>query len=124
MTRLLRRAHLYLGVFFTPLLLLFVLTGWYQTATPDRRKGTDDSADWISRLTRVHVEQYYPAKSAEGYSTKPFTALVAAMSVALTATLVIGVVLAFQMLKAKWLVALTLSLGFLTPILILWAGQR
>lgn len=124
MTRILRRAHLYLGVFFTPLLLFFILTGWYQTVNPDRRKGTQDSDDFLSRLNRVHVEQYYPVKSAEGYSTKLFTALVVVMAVALTITLVLGVVLAFQVLKARWMVVLILSLGFLVPAAILWAGRR
>jgi hypothetical protein len=80
--RAIRRAHLHLGVFFAPLLLFFVLTGWYQTVTPDRRKGAADSDDWVSRLTRVHVEQYFPSKSAEGYSTSLFTTLVVVMSIA------------------------------------------
>lgn len=122
--RLLRRVHLYLGVFFTPLLLFFVLTGWHQTVNPDRRKGVTDSEDWIGRLNRVHVEQYYPTRSAEGYSTKLFRVLVVVMSVALVATVLLGVVLAFQVLKAKWAVWLALALGFAVPIMTLWLGQR
>lgn len=124
MTKALRRAHLYLGVFFTPLLLFFVLTGWYQTVNPDRRKGTADSEDWISRLNRVHVEQYFPTKSAEGYSTKVFTGLVVVMSIALAATVLLGVVLAFQILKNHWVLWMLLVLGILIPALTLWMGQR
>ena len=124
MNRILRRLHLHLGVFFAPLLLFFVLTGWYQTAFPDRRKGVQDSDDWLSRLNRVHVEQYYPSKTAEGYGTKGFSVLVGVMSVALVATVVLGVVLAFQVLKGRWLVGLTLVMGVLVPVLILWAGQK
>ncbi|MGE3309565.1 MAG: hypothetical protein AB7O66_06295 [Limisphaerales bacterium] len=124
MTRWLRRIHLHLGVFFAPLLLFFVLTGWYQTVTPDRRKGVADSDDWISRLNRVHVEQYYPTKSAEGYSTRAFTALVVAMSVALAATTVLGVVLAFQVMKKRGLVWLSLGLGLIVPAVFLWLGQK
>ena len=122
--RWLRRVHLYLGVFFAPLLLLFVLTGWLQTVSPDRRKGVADDDSWTSRLSRVHVEQYYPSKSAEGYSTKLFTGLVVVMSVALTATVLAGVVLAFQVLKARWAVWASLALGVLVPVLTLWLGQR
>jgi len=33
----LRRVHLYLGCFFAPLLIFYVVTGWYQTVNPDRR---------------------------------------------------------------------------------------
>lgn len=124
MKRLLRRAHLYLGVFFAPLLVFFVLTGWHQTANPDRRKGVNDSSDWVSRLNRVHVEQYYPTESAEGYSTKGFSALVALMSVALVITVLLGVVLAFQALKAQWAVWLALVLGIVIPMLTLWLGQK
>lgn len=123
MKRLLRRLHLHLGVFFAPLLLFFVLTGWHQTVQPDRRKGTTDSDDWISRLNRVHVEQYYPSESAEGYSTRLFTVLVVVMSAALTATVLLGVILAFQVLKARWAVWLSLGLGFVIPAVVLWAGQ-
>lgn len=122
--RLLRRIHLHLGVFFTPLLLFFVLTGWYQTVTPDRRKGASDSDDWISRMTRVHVEQYYPSKTAESYSTKLFTALVVVLSIALSATVLLGVVLAFQALRSPWAVWLSLVLGFVVPLLTLWLGQK
>jgi len=122
--RLLRRIHLHLGVFFTPLLLFFVLTGWYQTVTPDRRKGATDSDDWISRMTRVHVEQYYPSKTAESYSTRLFTALVVVLALALSATVLLGVVLAFQALRSPWAVWLSLVLGFVVPLLTLWLGQK
>lgn len=124
MKRALRRVHLHLGVFFAPLLLFFVVTGWYQTAFPDRRKGVQDSDDWLSRLNRVHVEQYYPSEKAEGYSTRWFSALVAVMSVALVVTVLLGVVLAFQVLKARWAVGLTLAMGILLPVLALWVGQK
>ncbi len=124
MVRWLRRIHLYLGVFFAPLLLFFVLTGWYQTVTPDRRKGVSDSDDWLSRMNRVHVEQYYPTQSAEGYSTKAFSLLVVAMSVALAATTLLGVVLAFQVIKNKGLVWISLALGIIVPAISLWLGQK
>lgn len=119
MMRILRRAHLHLGVFFAPLLLFFVLTGWYQTANPDRRKGTNDSDDWVAHLTRVHVEQYLPSKTAEGYSTKAFTVLVVAMSVALTATTLLGLYLAFRTVKSPWPLLASLALGLIVPTLIL-----
>lgn len=124
MQRLLRRLHLHLGVFFAPLLLFFILTGWYQTVTPDRRKGSDDSDDWVSRMTRVHVEQYYPSKTAEGYSTRPFRVLVVVLSIALSATVILGIVLAFQVLRNPWAVWVSLGLGFVVPVVALWLGQK
>jgi hypothetical protein len=120
----LRRVHLYLGCFFAPLLIFYVATGWYQTVNPDRRKGVNDSTDLVSRLSRVHVEQYYPAESATGYSTRLFRALVVIMAVALNATVILGIILAFRTSRRKWPVWIALSLGIVLPVLLLWLGQK
>jgi hypothetical protein len=120
----LRRIHLYLGCFFAPLLMFYVATGWYQTVNPDRRKGVNDSADFVSRLTRVHVEQYYPDPSASGYSTRFFSVLVVVMSIALITTVVLGIILAFRTGRSRWPVWLSLLLGVALPVLLLWLGQR
>ncbi|HXT41530.1 MAG TPA: hypothetical protein VN887_16105 [Candidatus Angelobacter sp.] len=122
--RTLRRIHLYLGCFFAPLLIFYVATGWYQTVNPDRRKGVGDSTDFVSRLNRVHVEQYYPTDSASGYSTYLFRCLVVAMAVALIITIVLGIILAFRTIRHKWPVWLSLALGILLPIVMLWLGQK
>jgi|SRR5690242_240513 len=122
--RTLRRIHLYLGCFFAPLLIFYVATGWYQTVNPDRRKGVGDSNDFVSRLNRVHVEQYYPTDSASGYSTYLFRGLVVAMAVALIITVLLGVILAFRTMRNKWPVWLSLVLGIILPIVMLWLGQK
>jgi len=122
--KLLRRAHLYLGCFFAPLLLFYIATGWYQTVNPDRRKGVSDSQDLVSRLNRVHVEQYYPTEAAAGYSTFAFRFLVVVMSIALITTLALGIVLAFRTSRNKWPVWLALGLGILLPVVLLWLGQK
>jgi len=122
--KLLRRIHLYLGCFFAPLLVFYVSTGWYQTVNPDRRKGVGDSTDFISRLSRVHVEQYYPTESASGYSTYLFRGLIVIMAVALITTLILGVILAFRTSRNKWPVWLSLVLGVVLPIVLLWLGQK
>ena len=120
----LRRIHLYLGCFFAPLLVFYVATGWYQTVNPDRRKGVNDSDSWLSRLTRVHVEQYYPTESAEGYSTQWFNLLVVLMSVCFLATVILGIVLAFRANRRQWPVWLCLTLGVILPVFVLWLGQK
>ena len=122
--KFLRRAHLYLGCFFAPLLLFYVATGWYQTVNPDRRKGVSDSLDLVSRLNRVHVEQHYPTEGAAGYSTYAFRFLVVVMSVALITTLSLGIILAFRTSRNKWPVWLSLVLGILLPVVLLWLGQK
>jgi hypothetical protein len=119
-----RRIHLYLGCFFAPLLIFYVATGWYQTVNPDRRKGVADSNDLISRLNRVHVEQYYPTESAVGYSTYLFRGLVVGMAIALVTTVALGLVLAFRTSRRKWPVWLSLALGLVLPVVLLWLGQK
>ena len=59
--KLIRRLHLYLGCFFTPLLLFFVLTGWYQTVNPDRLKSPGDAETMLQKLRTVHTDQLYPS---------------------------------------------------------------
>ena len=120
----LRKTHLYLGCFFAPLLIFFICTGWYQTVNPDRRKGATDSDTWISHLTRVHVEQYYPTTAAQSFSTKLFTVLVVLMSVALLVSTALGIILAFRFNRQKWSVWAALILGIAVPVLFLWLGQK
>src|ERR1041384_91593 len=60
----LRRLHLYLGVFFSPMLLFFLVTGWYQTAYPDRRKSVFEASAVMDRLRAVHADQTFPVASA------------------------------------------------------------
>jgi len=120
----LRRVHLYLGCFFAPLLIFYVSTGWYQTVNPDRRKGVADSTDLVSRLARVHVEQYYPTQSATGYRTQFFRLLVVLMAIALITTVILGIVLAFRTSRNQWPVWLCIALGIVLPVVLLWLGQK
>lgn len=122
--RTVRRLHLYLGCFFAPLLLFYVATGWYQTFNPNRAKTAAESETWLMRLRQVHVDQIYPSATAQGYSPRLFRGLVAVMALALSATVALGVFLAFRGSRTPWPVALCLVLGVLVPALLLWLGQR
>jgi hypothetical protein len=124
--RFLRRLHTYLGVFFAPLLLFYVATGWFQTVTIQRNKSEGQPGDWISNLSQVHVDQIYPtARGAEnGYSPKLFRALVVAMSICLIVTIGLGIVLAFRSNRKQWPVWLSLACGALLPVLFLWLAQK
>src|SRR4051812_9386271 len=120
----LRRLHLYLGVFFAPMLLFFIVTGWYQTAYQDRRKSVFEASAVMDRLRAVHADQSFPVASANSYSTIGFRWFVYVMSAALIVTLLLGLVLAFRTLKQKWIVWLMLAFGFIVPALCLWLGQH
>src|SRR5437016_2072801 len=56
MNRWLRQLHRYLGVFFSPLLLLYIATGWWQTVTINRNKGLGFGKSWIERLSTIRLD--------------------------------------------------------------------
>ena len=119
-----RRLHLYLGCFFAPLLLFYVGTGWYQTLHPDRRKNPGEADDWVARLRSVHVDQIYPSDQANSYSPALFRLLVVVMALALIVTVALGIFLAFRTLRQRVLVWVSLGLGLLVPMILLWLGQH
>ena len=119
-----RRLHLYLGCFFAPLLLFFVATGWHQTMQVDRQKRRGEAETWIDRITSVHKDQVFPTESAAGYNTTLFKGLVVTMCIALIVTVILGIILAFSVLRIRWPVYLSLVLGVALPILLLWLGQK
>lgn len=122
----LRQLHLYLGVFFTPLLLFFVVTGWYQTVDLERLKSPSEAESLVQKLRVVHTDQIYPETGVLRQKSSPalFRGLVVAMSVALILTTLLGLVLAFRFTKPVWVPWAVLGLGLLAPVVILWAARR
>ncbi len=123
-----RRAHLFLSVFFAPLLLLFVITGWAQTMD------FDHSTSLMQNLSRVHTDQYYPMGTRNGrpsFDNDSFTDagakqhtwatkwLIAAMCVALIISISLGLVLAFTMVRNRIPVWIALLCGIAAPVLLL-----
>ena len=98
----LRRLHTYLGAFFAPLLLFYVLTGWYQTVYHDRLKSPGDAETIGEHLRTVHVDQIYPTDRERSHPSSPklFQALVVVMAIALVVTVILGIILAFRSIKA------------------------
>ncbi len=123
--RRLRQIHTWLGVFFAPLLIFFVLTGWYQTVNHDRLKSPADAETWLDKARTVHVDQIYPGahELTKPSSPKLFQWLVIAMSLALVVTVALGVVLAFRAGRSSWSIWGALAAGILVPVLLLWLGH-
>jgi hypothetical protein len=124
--KFLRRLHTYLGVFFAPLLLFYVATGWYQTVTIQRNKASGQPGDWVSNLSQVHVDQIYPTErgAENGYSPRLYRILTVAMSISLILTIGLGIFLAFRSSRRHLPVWLSLALGVILPVLFLWLGQK
>ena len=136
---LFRRLHLYLGCFFTPMLLFYILTGWYQTVNQDRLKGAGEAQTLLQKARLVHTESVIPAHvsqreidnfdSSKGRpvisASKPaaFKWLAILMCVMATVAIALGLILSFKTMKKKWLVAGILLAGCLLPLLMLKLGQ-
>ncbi len=124
--KFIRRAHLFLGCFFTPLLLFFILTGWYQTVNHNRLKHPSEAETLLQKFRVVHSDHIYPSEDEFGKPSSPkfFQAFVVVMSIAATLTIVLGLVLSFKLFRPVWPVWLCLALGVLLPMLMLWLGQK
>ena len=116
-----RRTHLYLSVFFSPLLLMFIITGWWQTVTSDDDKEKEGGFfhELIKKFSNVHTDSYFP-KPGGHHSTEAMKMLVVAMCVALLVSITLGLCLAWQSIKSKWLAALAFVLGILVPAVLLY----
>jgi hypothetical protein len=58
-----RRVHLYLGCFFTPLLFLYLFSGFLLTRDAERQKEPADAESFIQKLYWVHTSQLYPTRT-------------------------------------------------------------
>jgi MFS family permease len=115
-----RRVHLYLGVFFAPLLLFFLLTGCWQTFAPsdDQAAAKNWFASFMDPLTSVHTEDFYPPEKA-GRAHLGFKLLVGGMAIGMACSTLMGLYLAFRLSKQSWPVILALSLGLIVPVILL-----
>ncbi len=123
--KFIRKLHLYLGVFFAPLLLFYIGSGGYQTVNPARLKSAAEAESLLQKFRVVHTDQIYPGGGdVRRQSPKAFQALVMAMSLAMIVSTLLGLVLAFKFTRQRWPVWLALGLGTSAPILLLWLGQQ
>lgn len=112
-----RKVHTFLSVFFTPLLLLFLLTGLWQMLVPEDIREENPG---LEGLSTVHTDAFYPKAGVPDPATTPFKLLVLGLGIALTLSILLGLVLAWKHAKVKTWVILALSLGILVPFLVLW----
>ena len=114
-----RKVHLYLGCFFAPLLMFFLISGCLQTFYLHHDMKSGHKATTIAKYTgEVHTHQnwgpYY-----NGHSSVSFRYLVLLMAAGLIATTILGIIMAFKFAKA-WVVWVCLLLGIAIPVLLLW----
>jgi uncharacterized iron-regulated membrane protein len=114
-----RQAHTFLGVFFSPLLLLFIVTGWWQTFQNQDDPKTDFFDATMAKFSNIHTDDYFEKAGGHPHSSTHFKFLVAGMAVAMILTILMGLALACQNRKRSGWAVLAFALGILVPVLIL-----
>jgi hypothetical protein len=115
--KFLRKLHLYLGCFFTPILLFFALTGAAQLFDyhQSRKDGSYTAPAWLKLLSDVHIHQRWQHAAA----SQSFRVFAAAATIGFLITCLLGIYMAFKLSKSKLVVWLCLLGGALLPVLLL-----
>ena len=110
-----RQIHTWLGVFFSPLLLLFIITGWWQTFVSDDDKDKGAFNAMMGKFSNIHTDDYFSSEAATHHASQPFKFLVGCMAVTLILTILLGLALACQTVTRFWWTALAFLLGIVVP---------
>ena len=123
--KVMRNIHLYLGVFFAPLLMFFLISGSWQTFNlhEANKSGSYVPPAIIKSLSQVHKDQRWVDGKKVPKSSKPFQWLVILMAVGLLATTILGIIMAFKYTQG-WIVWVCLFFGFIIPAALLWLARR
>lgn len=117
-----RNIHLYLGVFFSPLLLFFLITGCLQTFQLHEQHRSDPSYKppaLVQAFAQVHKDQRWMQGDLRARPSQSFRILVLLMGIGLAVTTVLGIIMAFKYTR-PWIVWACLIGGFVIPCLFLW----
>ncbi len=123
--KVMRNIHLYLGVFFAPLLVFFLISGCLQVfgfheASKD---GRYKPPAIIKSLSQVHKDQRWVDSKMAPESSVPFQDLVVLMSLGLLVTTMLGILMAFKYTR-PWIVWSCLFLGTAVPCFLLWLARQ
>lgn len=110
-----RTVHTWLSVFFSPLLLLFILTGWWQTFVSDDDKDKGFFNTTMAKFSNIHTDDYFSSTAATHPASEPFKILVGCMAVTLIVTILLGLALACQTVRKFWWTVLGFLLGIAVP---------
>ena len=120
-----RNVHLYLGCFFAPLLILFLLTGSWQMFDfhkDSRTPGGYKAPLIIKSLSEVHTNQRWGDEKTHAKPSFPFRYLIVLMSIGILITTVLGIIMAFKYTR-PWMVWACLLAGILIPFLLLFVSK-
>ncbi len=120
--RTLRRVHLYLGALFAPVLLTFAASGaWQVYRWNDAKKDGSYRPPAVIRVfSEIHRDQTIAKGSPARGGIKAF---MFAASLALIATTILGIVMAYRFTARPLTVTLCLLAGILVPAALLLLGR-
>jgi len=120
-----RSVHLYLGVFFAPLLVFFLISGSWQTFNLHEAGKTGNYVPpaIIKSLSQVHKDQRWVDGKMVPQSSMPFRCLVVLMSLGVLVTTILGIIMAFKYTK-EWIVWACLLMGIVVPCFLIWIAHR
>jgi hypothetical protein len=112
----LRRAHLYLGCIFAPLLIFFSLSGIWQIFDLHAvKKGQTPGV--LAYLSTLHMGNHVRGPDGGTLSSPVFEGLNVVMALVLIATIILGVVMAFKFGRGRNAV-ICLGIGIALPLLL------
>lgn len=115
-----RSIHLYLGCFFTPLFLFFLMTGLMQTfELHEQKKNGYKPPALLKAFSQVHQHQRYETDDFRPDRSRLFQIFVVVMTIGLLVNLAMGIILAFKFGHAA-VVWISVILGLLVPCIILY----
>ena len=119
--KVMRNIHLYLGVFFAPLLMFFLISGSWQTFNLHEASKSGDYKPpaIIKSLSQVHKNQRWVDGKVVPKPSKAFQWLILLMVAGLLATTILGIVMAFKYTKG-WIVWVCLLMGIFIPGFLIW----
>src|ERR1035441_8337961 len=96
--KVMRNIHLYLGVFFAPMLMFFLISGSWQTfgLHEASRSGNYVPPAIIKTLSEVHKDQRLSKGKSGSGSSIPLKWLIIVMAAGLLVTTILGIVMAFK----------------------------
>lgn len=132
MMKLLHRMHLLLGCLFAPLLLYYCLSGASQALGLNFQwKDGKNQATLLSEFSRPHKAMTMPGasgsnqkKSTVSNRSESFKYFAVAMALGISATLILGVVMAYKYFRPRWMVSVILAAGLAVPVLMLWSSVK
>lgn len=141
MMRTLRQIHLYLGVFFAPVIVFFAFTGALQTFSLHEAKGcAAPPPAWIVVAANLHKDtvlrgpkprpagpctpddhggEAQDGKAPSGPSPLPLKLFVTALSIGLIGTALIGIYIALRARSTRRGALIAVLAGMITPVLLM-----